>query len=79
MVARAMKRRLGPIFNAANDTVEHALGKTSLAGLVLGQQSSSKCRSERNSSNGLFNKQKRPAMTTSDRKSRTRLLLVVVY
>jgi hypothetical protein len=31
-----MKRRLGPIFNAANDAVEQPLGKTSLAGLVRG-------------------------------------------
>jgi hypothetical protein len=28
------QRRLGPIFNAANDAVEQALGKTSLAELV---------------------------------------------
>jgi Rrf2 family protein len=34
VVARAMKRRLGPIFNAANDAVEQALSKTSLAELV---------------------------------------------
>src|SRR3981081_3698961 len=33
-VACAMKRRLGPIFNAANDAVEQALSKTSLAELV---------------------------------------------
>ncbi len=35
-VACAMKRRLGPIFNAANDAVEQALSKTSLANLVRG-------------------------------------------
>jgi hypothetical protein len=35
-VACAMKRRLGPIFNAANDAVEQALNKTSLAELVRG-------------------------------------------
>ena len=35
-VACAMKRRLGPIFNAANDAVEQALSKTSLAELVRG-------------------------------------------
>jgi len=35
-VACAMKRRLGPIFNAANDAVEQALSKTSLAELVNG-------------------------------------------
>ena len=34
VVACAMKRRLGPIFNAANDAVEQALSKTSLAELV---------------------------------------------
>lgn len=34
MVACAMKRRLGPIFNAANGAVEQALSKTSLAELV---------------------------------------------
>jgi Rrf2 family protein len=34
VVARAMKRRLGPIFDAANDAVEQALSKTSLAELV---------------------------------------------
>ena len=34
VVACAMKRSLGPIFNAANDAVEQALGKTSLAELV---------------------------------------------
>ena len=34
VVAGAMKRRLGPIFNAANDAVERALSKTSLAELV---------------------------------------------
>ena len=34
--ACAMKRRLGPIFNAANDAVEQALSKTSLAELVRG-------------------------------------------
>jgi Rrf2 family protein len=33
-VACAMKRSLGPIFNAANDAVEQALSKTSLAELV---------------------------------------------
>ena len=33
-VACAMKRRLGPIFNAANDAVEQALSKTSFAELV---------------------------------------------
>ena len=36
VVACAMKRRLGPIFNAANDAVEQALGKTNLAELVRG-------------------------------------------
>jgi len=36
VVAGAMKRRLGPIFNAANDAVERALSKTSLAELVRG-------------------------------------------
>ena len=36
VVACAMKRRLGPIFNAANDAVEQALSKTSLAELVRG-------------------------------------------
>jgi hypothetical protein len=35
-VACAMKRRLGPIFNAANDPVEQALSTTSLAELVRG-------------------------------------------
>ncbi len=35
-VACAMKRRLGPIFSAANDAVEQALNKTSLAELVRG-------------------------------------------
>jgi len=35
-VACAMKRRLGPIFNAANDAVEQAFSKTSLAELVRG-------------------------------------------
>lgn len=35
-LACAMKRRLGPIFNAANDAVEQALSKTSLAEVVLG-------------------------------------------
>jgi len=35
-VACAMKRRLGPIFNAANDAVEKALSKTSLAELIRG-------------------------------------------
>jgi DNA-binding IscR family transcriptional regulator len=34
--ACAMKRRLGPIFNAANDAVEQALSKTSLSDLVGG-------------------------------------------
>src|SRR5258705_6429965 len=33
VVAQAMKRSLGPIFTAANDAVEQALGKTSLAEL----------------------------------------------
>ena len=36
VVACAMKRRLGPVFNAANDAVEQALNKTSLAVLVRG-------------------------------------------
>ena len=36
VVACAMKRRLGPIFNAANAAVVQALGKTSLAELVRG-------------------------------------------
>ena len=36
VVACAMKRRLGPIFNAANDAVEQALSTTSLAELVRG-------------------------------------------
>jgi DNA-binding IscR family transcriptional regulator len=36
VVACAMKRRLGPIFNAANDAVERALSKTSLSELVRG-------------------------------------------
>ena len=36
VVACAMKRRLGPIFNAANDAVEQAFSKTSLAELVRG-------------------------------------------
>jgi len=36
VVACAMKRRLGPIFNAASDAVEQALSKTSLAELVRG-------------------------------------------
>jgi Rrf2 family protein len=36
VVACAMKRRLGPIFNGANDAVEHALSKTSLAELTRG-------------------------------------------
>jgi Rrf2 family protein len=36
VVARAMKRRLGPIFNAANDAIEQALSKTSLAEVVRG-------------------------------------------
>ena len=34
VVACAMKRRLGAIFNAANDVGEQALSKTSLAALV---------------------------------------------
>ena len=34
VVAWAMKRRLDPIFNAANDVGEQALTKTSLAALV---------------------------------------------
>jgi len=36
VVACAMKRTLGPIFSDANDAVERALGKTSLAELVRG-------------------------------------------
>ena len=36
VVACAMKRRLGPIFDAANDAVDHALSKTSLAELIRG-------------------------------------------
>src|SRR6266849_4572490 len=36
VVACAMTRRLGPIFNAANDAVEQALSTTSLAELVRG-------------------------------------------
>ena len=36
MVACAMKRRLRPIFDAANDAVEQALSRTSLAELVRG-------------------------------------------
>ena len=36
MVARAMKRRLGAIFDSANDAVEQALSKTSLAEMVRG-------------------------------------------
>ncbi len=36
VVACAMKRRLGPIFNIANAAVEQALSKTSLAELVRG-------------------------------------------
>ena len=36
VVACAMKQRLGPVFNAANDAVEHALSKTSLAELTRG-------------------------------------------
>jgi len=36
VVACAMKRRLGPIFNAANDALEQALSKTSLAELIRG-------------------------------------------
>jgi len=35
-VACAMKRRLRPIFNAANNAVEQALSKTSLAELIRG-------------------------------------------
>ena len=35
-VACAMKRRLPPIFDAANDAVERALSKTSLAELMRG-------------------------------------------
>ena len=34
VVACAMKRRLGPIFNTATDVGEQALSKTSLAALV---------------------------------------------
>ena len=34
VVACAMRRSLGPIFNTANDAVEQALSKTSLADLV---------------------------------------------
>ena len=34
VVACAMKRKIGPIFNAANDAVEQALSKTNLAELV---------------------------------------------
>src|SRR5262249_45664928 len=36
VVACAMTRRLGPIFNAANDAVEQALSTTSRAELVRG-------------------------------------------
>jgi len=36
MVACAMKRRLRPIFDGANDAVEQALSRTSLAELVRG-------------------------------------------
>jgi Rrf2 family protein len=36
VVACAMKRSLGPIFNAANDAVERALSKTRLSELVRG-------------------------------------------
>jgi Rrf2 family protein len=36
VVACAMKRRLGPIFDAANDAVEQAFSKTSLAALIRG-------------------------------------------
>src|SRR5262249_40431042 len=36
VVACAMKRRLGPIFNAANDAVEQALSKTPLSELIRG-------------------------------------------
>ena len=36
VVACAMKRRLGPIFKNANDAVEQAFSKTSLAELVRG-------------------------------------------
>jgi Rrf2 family protein len=35
-VACAMKRRLGPVFNAANNAVEQALNKTSFVELVRG-------------------------------------------
>ena len=35
-VACAMKRRLGPIFDAANDAIEQALNKTSLAEVIRG-------------------------------------------
>ena len=35
-VAYAMKRKLGPIFNAANDAVEQALGKTRLSERIRG-------------------------------------------
>ena len=36
VVARAMKRRLGPIFTAANGAIEQALSKTSLADVIRG-------------------------------------------
>ena len=36
VVARAMKRRLGPVFDSANDAVKQALSKTSLADLMRG-------------------------------------------
>jgi hypothetical protein len=36
VVSCVRKRRLGPLFNAANDAVEQALSKTSLAELVCG-------------------------------------------
>ena len=36
VMACTMKRRLGPIFNAANDAVEQALSTTRLAELVRG-------------------------------------------
>ena len=36
VVAYAMKRRLRPIFNAANEAVEQSLSKTSLAELMRG-------------------------------------------
>jgi hypothetical protein len=36
VAACAMKRRLGPIFNAASDAIEQVLSKTCLAELVRG-------------------------------------------